>query len=72
LWDQLRELALKSSLRLVTSSRLTLRELIRQPDAQTSDFWNIFDPTPVRVGCFDQEDFATIVDPRLAQQVSTS
>jgi hypothetical protein len=62
LWDQLRELALKSSLRLVTSSRLTLRELIRQPDAQTSDFWNIFDPTPVRIGCFDQEDLTTILD----------
>jgi hypothetical protein len=34
LWDQLRELALKPSLRLVTASRRTLRH----PDAQTSDF----------------------------------
>lgn len=56
LWDQLRELALKPSLRLVTASRRTLRDLIRNPDAQTSDFWNIFEPTPVRVGCFDEND----------------
>lgn len=56
LWDQLRELALKPSLRLVTASRRTLRDLIRHPDAQTSDFWNIFDPIPVRVGCFDEND----------------
>ena len=61
LWDQLRELALKPSLRLVTASRRTLRDLIRQPDAQTSDFWNIFDPTPVRVGCFDENDVAVVL-----------
>ncbi|SDZ85763.1 hypothetical protein SAMN05216562_0807 [Microbulbifer marinus] len=56
LWDQLRELAIKPSLRFVTASRRSLRELIRQPDAQTSDFWNIFAPNPVRVGCFDEDD----------------
>ena len=61
LWDQLRELALKPSLRLVTASRRTLRDLIRHPDAQTSDFWNIFDPTPVRVGCFDDEDLTAVL-----------
>jgi hypothetical protein len=61
LWDQLRELALKPSLRLVTASRRTLRDLIRHPDAQTSDFWNIFDPTPVRVGCFDENDLAAVL-----------
>lgn len=61
LWDQLRELALKPSLRLVTASRRTLRDLIRHPDAQTSDFWNIFAPTPVRVGCFDENDFSDIL-----------
>lgn len=61
LWDQLRELALKPSLRLVTASRRTLRDLIRHPDAQTSDFWNIFDPTPVRVGCFDDGDLAAVL-----------
>lgn len=61
LWDQLRELALKPSLRLVTASRRTLRDLIRHPDAQTSDFWNIFNPAPVRVGCFDETDITAIL-----------
>lgn len=56
LWDQMRELSAKPTLRLVTASRRTLRELIRHPDAQTSDFWNIFDPSPIRVGCFDDHD----------------
>lgn len=61
LWDQLRELALKSSLRLVTASRRTLRDLIRHPDAQTSDFWGIFDPSPVRVGCFNEHDLKAVL-----------
>jgi hypothetical protein len=62
LWDQLRELALKPSLRLITASRRTLRELIRSPDAQTSDFWGIFDPAPVRIGCFNAEDLTAILN----------
>lgn len=62
LWDQLRELASKPSLRLVTASRRTLRDLIRDPDSQTSDFWNIFDSTPVRVGCFDEADLSAVLD----------
>jgi hypothetical protein len=62
LWDQLRELALKSSLRLVTASRRTLRDLIRNPESQTSDFFNIFDPNPVRVGCFDDKDLTVLLD----------
>lgn len=62
LWDQLRELALKPSLRLVTASRRTLRDLIRNPEAQTSDFWNIFVPNPVRVGCFDENDLAAVLE----------
>ncbi|SDZ17718.1 hypothetical protein SAMN04487939_12036 [Lysobacter sp. yr284] len=69
LWDQLRELALKSSLRLITASRRTLRDLIRNPDAQTSDFWNIFDPTPVRVGCFDDRDLGAILATVPAQKL---
>ncbi len=62
LWDQLRELALKPSLRLVTASRRTLRELIRNPEAQTSDFWNIFEPNPVRIGCFDDADLTAVLE----------
>ncbi|MGJ5195203.1 hypothetical protein [Bradyrhizobium sp. HKCCYLRH1030] len=61
LWDQLRELALKPSLRLVTASRRTLRDLIRNPESQTSDFWGIFDPSPVRVGCFDENDLTALL-----------
>ncbi|MFZ2301327.1 MAG: hypothetical protein WAW10_05600 [Gallionella sp.] len=56
LWDQLRELASRPSLRLVTASRRRLHDLIRSADSQTSDFWNIFDPTPVKVECFDESD----------------
>jgi hypothetical protein len=70
LWDQLRELALKPSLRLVTASRRTLRDLIRHPDAQTSDFWNIFDPMPVRVGCFDEKDLAAVLATIPEQQLA--
>lgn len=62
LWDQLRELAQLSSLRLITSSRRKLRELIRHPDAQTSDFWNIFNPEPVKIGCFDDEDLTALLE----------
>jgi len=61
LWDQLRELASNPSLRLVTASRRRLHDLIRSADAQTSDFWNIFDPTPVRIGCFDESDIEAAV-----------
>jgi hypothetical protein len=61
LWDQLRELALKPSLRLVTASRRTLRDLIRSPEAKTSDFWNIFEPNPVRIGCFDESDLSALL-----------
>jgi hypothetical protein len=61
LWDQLRALAEKSSLRLVTASRRRLGELIRHPDAQTSDFFNIITET-VRVGCFDGNDLSAVLE----------
>jgi hypothetical protein len=70
LWDQMRELAAKPSLRLVTASRRTLRELIRHPDAQTSDFWNIFDPSPIRVGCFDEQDLDAVLQSTAEFQLS--
>jgi hypothetical protein len=56
LWDQLRELAINPSLRLVTVSRKRLSELIRDPNTETSPFWNIFEPTPIRVGPYDDQD----------------
>ena len=70
LWDQLRELALKPSLRLVTASRRTLRDLIRNPKSQTSDFWNIFDPSPVRVGCFDESDLSALLAARPGMELT--
>jgi hypothetical protein len=45
LWDNLRELALKPSLYLMTSSRKELSALIRDEQSVTSDFWNIFQKT---------------------------
>lgn len=71
LWDQLRELAIRPSLRLVTASRRKLGELIRNPQAQTSDLWNIFNPRPVKVGCFDSEDLDGVMAslPRLRLEV---
>ncbi|MDY0042688.1 MAG: hypothetical protein RBS57_20445 [Desulforhabdus sp.] len=62
LWDQLRELASIPSLRLVTATRRPLHELIRSEESVTSDFWNIFDMTPVRVGVFDENDRTAIME----------
>jgi hypothetical protein len=61
LWDQLRELASCPSLRLVTATRRPLADLIRSEESVTSDFWNIFDMTPVRVGLFDEIDRSAIL-----------
>jgi hypothetical protein len=41
LWDQLRSLGQKASLRLVTGSRCPLRELCKTEESRTSDFWEI-------------------------------
>jgi Cdc6-like AAA superfamily ATPase len=42
LWDNLRALAQKRSLPLVTGSRRRLREICAGEDSRTSDFWEIF------------------------------
>jgi hypothetical protein len=54
LWDQLREHASRPSLCLVTASQRSLRELIRDPDTQSSEFFNIFEK--VRIPCFNDDD----------------
>ena len=46
LWDQLRSLAQKSRLSLVTGSRRPLRELCRAQDSRTSSLWEIFYDIP--------------------------
>jgi hypothetical protein len=57
LWDNLRALAHFSSIRLITASRKFLQELIRDPQAKTSDFWNIFaEAKPILINTFDEDD----------------
>ena len=63
LWDQLRALAQKNSLRLVTGSRRPLRELCKTEDSRTSDFWEIFYDTPVRVAALDDADMEAFLQP---------
>ena len=65
LWDQLRSLAQRTSLRFVTGSRLPLRELCRTEESRTSDFWEIFYDTPVRVAALDEEDWDPFLQPLL-------
>ena len=71
LWDQLRELANRPSLSLITASRRTLHDLLRDPEAQTSDFWSIFEPSPVRVGCFDDDDLAAVLSALPGHELAT-
>ena len=66
LWDQLRSLAQKTSLRFVTGSRRPLRELCRTEESRTSDFWEIFYDTPIRVAALDDADWVPFLEPRLA------
>lgn len=56
LWDQMRSLFYGGSHKIVTATRKPLRELIRNEDAITSPFWNIFDINPVRIPVFDPND----------------
>ena len=63
LWDQLRMLAQKSSLRLVTGSRRPLRELCRTEESKTSDFWEIFYDEPVRVAVLGDADWPAFLQP---------
>ena len=65
LWDQLRALAQKNSLRLVTGSRRPLRELCKTEDSRTSDFWEIFYDTPVRVTALEDADMEAFLHPLL-------
>jgi hypothetical protein len=56
LWDQLRDLASRPGLRIVTASRKPLHELPRDSESKTSDFWGLFDTSPVRLQCLDDEE----------------
>lgn len=63
LWDQLRSLAQKTSLTIVTGSRLELRELCRTEDSRSSDFWEIFDANPVRIFALEDDDWGDFLRP---------
>ena len=65
LWDQLRSLAQKASLRFATGSRRPLRELCRTEESRTSDFWEIFYDTPIRVAALDDADQDAFLQPLL-------
>ncbi len=65
LWGQLRSLAQRTSLRLVTGSRQSLRQLCRTEESRTSDFWEIFYDTPVRVAALDPDDWDPFLQPLL-------
>ena len=65
LWDQLRALAQKPSLRLMAGSRRPLREVCRTEESRTSDFWEIFNPTPIRVAALDDTDLDAFMQPLL-------
>jgi len=49
LWDNLLELCRISSFRVVTGSRRRLRELIRDADSVTSDFWGVFESISLKM-----------------------
>jgi hypothetical protein len=63
LWDDMRALGQRSSLRLVTGSRRPLRELCKSEDSRTSDFWEIFYDSPLNVGRFDDTDWVGFLAP---------
>ena len=65
LWDQLRALAQKPSLRLIAASRRPLSEVCRTEESRTSDFWAIFNPTPLRVAALDDVDLEAFMQPLL-------
>ena len=65
LWDQLRELARRPSLRLVTGSRRRLRELCQTREARSSSFWGIFHDPPSQVSILDDSDWDAFLLPLL-------
>ena len=63
LWDEMRDLGQRASLRFVTGSRRRLRELCMTEESRTSDFWEIFYDSPLEVGCFENRDWSGFLDP---------
>ena len=64
LWDYLRDIAQKSTCTLVTGSRLTLLELCKNPESQTSEFWGLF-RDPLVLGPFTSGERDALLAPML-------
>ena len=62
LWDEMRDLGQKNSLRFVTGSRRRLLDLMTE-ESRTSPFWSDFYDTPLPVGCFEEHDWSGFLDP---------
>jgi hypothetical protein len=70
LWDGLKALGDKKSLWFVTGSRKRLRELCKTEASQTSDFWEIFNPNPTRVGRLEEHDWDGFLLPFTSRRVT--
>lgn len=64
LWDYLRDIAQKPTCTLVTGSRLTLLELCKNPESQTSEFWGLF-RDPLVLGPFSADERDELLGPML-------
>jgi len=61
LFGQLRDLFHGKRHKIVTAARASPSELARNKQVYDSEFWNLFDPNPVRIGTFDEADVAAAV-----------
>jgi hypothetical protein len=60
LWNSIRALAQRSSLRLMTGTRDRLVQLCYNPEARDSPFFNIFYDTPLLVGPLEETDWSEL------------
>ncbi|TWU41886.1 AAA-like domain-containing protein [Novipirellula artificiosorum] len=60
LWDQMRSIIDGKMHKIVTATRAPLDLLIRNEEASTSEFWNIFDEEYVKP--FDEHDIETLLE----------
>jgi hypothetical protein len=61
LFGQMRDIFHAKRHKIVTAARATQSELARNNQVYDSQFWNLFDPTPIRFGPFDEQDLAAAV-----------
>ena len=63
LWSDLRSMAERPSLKLLTGSRRPLSELCRTGESRASPLWNVFHYEPVRVHALDAADWPAFLQP---------